>query len=228
MSKGVYLSVCAGVLCALAALSASAMDRGPAPRGEHAEPAYHEYLDPRYNHNHAYPSRGQIVRTLPPERIAVFDHGQHPYYQYRGVWYAPRRVGYAVVGPPIGVTVAVLPPFYTTVWFGGIPYYYANGTYYHWHENERSYEVVEPPNDSASTTAPAPQAEEVFVYPKNGQSSQQQSRDRYDCHRWAVTETHFDPTQSGGNVPEEQHANKSADYHRAETACLEGRGYSVK
>ncbi len=34
----------------------------------------------------------------------------------------------------------------------------------------------------------------AFVYPKAGQSEQQQSQDRYECHQWAVSQTGFDPS----------------------------------
>ena len=139
----------------------------------------------------------------------------------------------------------------------------------------------------------------VFAYPQNGQSADQQSRDRYECSLWAVHQTGFDP--SAPNVPpqyrvvasgpppgtgtaigaiagavigaaispgwdrgagavfggltgamigsasdaqrvqqnememtaqeQEQAAamsQKASDYRRAISACLEGRGYSVK
>ena len=39
-------------------------------------------------------------------------------------------------------------------------------------------------------------ASELFIYPNRGQSPEQQSRDRYDCHTWAVQQTGFDPTRS--------------------------------
>ncbi|MEZ5728547.1 MAG: hypothetical protein R3E48_11385 [Burkholderiaceae bacterium] len=43
----------------------------------------------------------------------------------------------------------------------------------------------------ASEPAPAQQAVsvEVFAYPKAGQSAEQQRKDRYECHLWAVRET---------------------------------------
>ena len=34
----------------------------------------------------------------------------------------------------------------------------------------------------------------AFAYPNAGQSEQQQSKDRYECHQWAVSQTGFDPT----------------------------------
>ncbi len=41
----------------------------------------------------------------------------------------------------------------------------------------------------------------VYAYPQNGQSADQQSRDRYECSLWAVQQTGFDP--SAPNVPPE-------------------------
>lgn len=37
-----------------------------------------------------------------------------------------------------------------------------------------------------------------FVYPKAGQSPEQQQRDDYACHQWAVQQTGFDPTHAVG------------------------------
>lgn len=64
----------------------------------------------------------------------------------------------------------------------------------------------------------------VFVYPRTGQSSDQQARDRYECYRFAVAQTGFDPMRSNSAVRSEQ----QSDYDRAQAACLEGRGYSVR
>ena len=45
---------------------------------------------------------------------------------------------------------------------------------------------------------PPPQANsDVFAYPQQGQSPEQQDRDRYDCHLWAVKQTGFDPSAPG-------------------------------
>ena len=51
----------------------------------------------------------------------------------------------------------------------------------------------------------------------------QQSRDRYECHRWAVGESGFDPA-GATYAPAAEVAN---GYRRAMAACLSGRGYSV-
>ncbi len=36
----------------------------------------------------------------------------------------------------------------------------------------------------------------IFIYPTRGQSPQQQDRDRYECHSWAVQQTGFDPSRA--------------------------------
>jgi hypothetical protein len=66
------------------------------------------------------------------------------------------------------------------------------------------------------------------VYPKNGQTDQQQATDRYECHSWAREQTGFDPTQPLGGVDQGQVDAARAQYQRAEGACLEGRGYTVR
>ncbi|HUO78643.1 MAG TPA: DUF6515 family protein [Steroidobacteraceae bacterium] len=186
----------------------------------------HTHYDARYAHNQAYPARGYTTRELPHGAYTVPYHGGH-YYYHGGVWYAPHGPRWVVVAPPFGVYVPFLPPFYTTVWFGGMPYYYANDAYYVWRDQERGYEVVEPPGEAnASTDPPAP--EDVFMYPRNGQSADQQASDRYECHRWAADQTGFDPTRQDGGVASGDAPARRAEYFRAMSACLEGRGYSVK
>ncbi len=32
-----------------------------------------------------------------------------------------------------------------------------------------------------------------FLYPKKGQSTEQQDKDKYECHKWAIGQTGFDP-----------------------------------
>jgi hypothetical protein len=34
-----------------------------------------------------------------------------------------------------------------------------------------------------------------YIYPSKGQNAQQQDRDQYECHTWAVQQTGFDPTK---------------------------------
>jgi len=37
--------------------------------------------------------------------------------------------------------------------------------------------------------------QEPFVYPSKGQTPEQQKKDRYECHTWAVQQTGFDSTR---------------------------------
>ena len=41
----------------------------------------------------------------------------------------------------------------------------------------------------------------LYIYSNKGPSPEQQSRDRYDCHLWAVQQTGIDPIQ-GGQCPQ--------------------------
>jgi hypothetical protein len=43
--------------------------------------------------------------------------------------------------------------------------------------------------------------QQLFIYPSQGQSPQQQSRDQYECHTWAVQQTGFDPTGPQAQAP---------------------------
>jgi opacity protein-like surface antigen len=68
----------------------------------------------------------------------------------------------------------------------------------------------------------------LSIYPKNGQSRDQQSADRYACHSWAVGQTGFDPTEPGNAASPSDLASRRSNYRRAMSACLEARGYSVR
>lgn len=183
-------------------------------------------LDKRYDHNRYYPPTGYRLPRL-PTGYRVLHYHDRPYYYYGGIWYLYTGVYFTVTMPPIGITVPILPPYYTTIWIGGVPYYYANGVYYIWQPVQRVYVVTDPPPASSVSEEPTEPAK-LFIYPRKGQSAEQQAKDRYECHAWAAKESGFDPTRAGGGVPVEQYVSKRDDYHRAMKACLEARGYSVK
>lgn len=217
----------AALLCACAALLSVAIataddDRGRGRDRSHAV----RYFDERHHHDRYYPPRG-VVFARPPRGNIIVNYRDRRYFYGGGIWYAPRGPRFVVIAPPIGAFVSVLPDFYTTVWFGGLPYFYANQTYYVWRERRGAYEVVEPPRD-AEAASESPPSDDLYIYPRNGQDSAQQARDRYECHRWAVDQTGFDPTRPGGGVPENESGARRAQYFRAMTACLEGRGYTVR
>jgi outer membrane lipoprotein SlyB len=52
--------------------------------------------------------------------------------------------------------------------------------------------------------APGPSAPitQVYFYPTKGQTTEQQSRDHYECYNWAMKQTNFDPSQS--SIPPER------------------------
>ena len=131
---------------------------------------------------------------------------------------------------PYWTYVGGLPWYASTLWWGGVPYYYADNTYFLWNDTAAQYQVVPPPpNAGDETGAPAPAAApELYVYPNAGQSAEQQATDRYECHRWAVDQTGFDPTRADGGVAPDAVADAASAYRRAEGACLQGRGYTVR
>jgi hypothetical protein len=135
-----------------------------------------------------------------------------------------------VVAPPPGLVISVLPPYYSTVWFGGVPYYYADNVYYSWQPDQNGYAVVDPPDNADAPSPPPPAADtpptDLMIYPKNGQSKEQQAADQYECNNWAKGQTGFDPTQPGGGVSGNVDAARN-NYDRAMSACLQGRGYQV-
>jgi hypothetical protein len=189
--------------------------------GRHATRPGHWY-DGAHGHRHHYPVSGWRVATVPRHAHWTHWHGGR-YGYWNGVWYRPYGAAYVVAYPPVGIVVAGLPAFATAVTIAGVGYLYANGVYYR-DRGDSSYEVVPAPEvvSTARNGGPA----RTFVYPKLGQSADTQASDEYECHRWAVDQTGFDPSaaaagQGSGPMPR-------SDYMRAQVACLEGRGYTVR
>jgi len=180
-------------------------------------PSPHWRFDDRYHHDHYYPAPGGVIGALPGGSISIGFGGDN-YFFNAGVWFRPAGGRFLVVAPPVGIVIPVLPPGYVTVTLGGMPYYYANGVYYSG-PGPQGYVVVQPPANAApqaSTpveTAPAGSPTEPIIYPRNGQSPGQTQADRQECNRWATTQ----PRSSDPTV-----------YVRAVTACMEGRGYTVR
>jgi len=82
-----------------------------------------------------------------------------------------------------------------------------------------------PAAPAGALAAGTPKVPKVFLYPKNGQSADQQARDRYDCYRFAVAQSGFDPMRTTGSAPAPA-SEQQSDFDRAQGACFEGRGYS--
>ncbi len=176
------------------------------------------------------PGLGQVVRQPP--------HGAFPapwqgveYRHFEGAWYRPGPRGWVVVSPPVGVWVQGLPPWAVTVVIGGVAYWAVDAVYYR--ARDGGYEVVPAP---VAGTAPATgSAPRQFVYPRQGQTASQQASDEYECHRWAVGQSEFDPSALAGTLTPEAAASsvrpeaaRRDDYLRARAACLEGRGYTIR
>lgn len=239
-SRSAHALLRATVLAALAASAASLPTVASAAAGRDARPAA----------SHASTYRATPVRSANAYHRASYPrygyYGWRPGYYgvgYRGGYYGSRYwYGW---GPAIGVTVPLLPLGYTSLWIGGTPYYYANDVYYV--RGVNGYRVVEPPivddvtwHDtprepaSGGFSAPTPSyakpaapaavptpTDELSITPRNNQSATQRSFDRIDCERAAITQTGYDPSAGG-------EALRKAEYVRNVSACLEGKGYTVK
>ena len=158
-------------------------------------------------------------------------YGSHGYYGGR-YGYGRWRGGWNGFG--FGLYVPFLPWGYETLWWGGVPYYYANDDYYLWDDSVGEYQEVQPPAgppqaapDGVSGPSDLTATAHLFAYPKGGQSPEQQARDRDECRHWAQSQTGFDSMQAQTNEANDSTAKRQG-YLRAEAACLEGRNYSVK
>lgn len=174
-----------------------------------------------------------------------YRRGYYPYYRYDSGWYRPYGWGGFYSGLSIGLMVPFLPFGYSTIWYSGAPYYYADDVYYTGVPG-RGYRVVSPPvteyivkdepGPAPVVAAPPvigsptpkyaqPPQGQLYAYPKNGQSATQSTFDRIECERWGSGQTGFNPTSAGQTAEDAQRRN---NYQRAVSACLEGRGYTVK
>jgi hypothetical protein len=117
-----------------------------------------------------------------------------------------------------GLLYDSLPFYYSTNWWGGVPYYYANDNYYQSNGPAVQYEPVPAPESIANQVTAQSADLNLFAYPTNGQTAAQQAADRAECQKWATSQTGIDSPP----------ASKRQDYLRAQAACLQGRGYSVK
>jgi len=201
--------------------------RSPAPPPD-ARTRYDRYRHDRYRHDRyvlpppAFHPRGYRYDRLPGahHRVEVHDRA---YFYFDGMFLEPHLGAYVVVGAPLGARVPFLPAGYVSFFAGPRRYFYVNATYYLWEPDAYDYLVVEAPEgaDEARATGSA-EADGLFVYPARGQSDEGLAQDRFECHEWAVDQTGYDPTLAAPG------SKGRADYLRAVTACLEGRGYTVR
>jgi Family of unknown function (DUF6515) len=143
--------------------------QGAEERAEDQTEPYRKHRDTRHRHDHVYPDRGAIVRSVPRGAFVV-NYAGLSYRFHDGVWFEPRGPAFMVVEPPIGVMVPTLPSFATSVAHGGEAYLYVSGTFYLPRPERGGYEVVNDPGEvmpfdragavvgAAPSTAPAPSA----------------------------------------------------------------------
>jgi hypothetical protein len=175
--------------------------------------------------------------------------GYHGFYGYRGSYGSGWGLG-------LGLYLPVLPWYYTTFWWDGLPYYDVENDYYLWDPDADEYEQVQPPPQVAEQAQNGQQEQngqlsqappQLYAYPKKGQTAQQQATDKRECSSWASAQTGLNPATDAaataqiapGNAKPDQggaaaNANTPAtaqqwqNYLRAEGACLEARGYTVE
>jgi hypothetical protein len=184
-----------------------------------------------------------------------YGYGYRGGYGYRPAWGGGYWHGgfwpAAYYGWSYPLFLGFLPAVYATYWWGGIPYYYVDNVYYTWNAADNGYVAADPPpaadgysddvnaaaaagpagGNAAADNAPPDVAQGaqsnlgIIAYPRNGQSEQQQSTDKFQCHTWAKGQAGFDPSsQSSSNAS----ASARSAYGRAMSACLEARGYTVR
>ncbi|WP_027592639.1 DUF6515 family protein [Pseudomonas sp. LAIL14HWK12:I7] len=167
---------------------------------------------------------GQTIDRFPDPYWKVPYRG-HDYFYSGGYWYRPHGGSYIVVAPPYGARVEYLPAYAREVWLGGALFFLVADTYYQYLADSREYVVVNPPMAAPAPVpmAPAGGGYDVVAYPMYGQGQEQQEQDRYQCHRWAVSQSGFDPATAAYAPP----LNVTDTYRRALGACFSGRGYSI-
>ncbi|EIK60468.1 glycine zipper family protein [Pseudomonas lactis] len=167
---------------------------------------------------------GYVIDRFPDRNYRVPYRGQD-YFFSGGYWYRPQGPRYVVVTPPYGIRVHYLPDYAREVWVGGSLLFLAAGAYYAYEQSTQQYVVVQPPTQVPSPP-PTPQGNgyDVVAYPANGQSPAQVQQDGYDCYRWAVQQSGFDPR----TVTYAPDPAVVQTYRQAQGNCLGSRGYQVQ
>ena len=166
---------------------------------------------------------GHVIDRFPERNYRVPYRGDDYFYS-GGYWYRPRGPHYVVVRPPYGIRVSYLPDYAREMWVGGSLFFLAAGAYYSYESTTREYVVVPQPMGVSDQPPPAASnGYDVLAYPTNGQSQQQIDQDGYECYRWAVEQSGFDPrAMTYQPTPEVVQA-----YRQAQGNCLASRGYQV-
>ena len=169
-----------------------------------------------------------------PFGYATYYWGGNPYYYYDGGYYSwdPDYNGYVATDPPPVADTAAssgsdeAPP--PSDAGQSQSYDVQPQTYAPPPTNPNNVVTSPPPAASPPVSSTAPRGNwgggvsDIIAYPRNGQNDQQTSTDKFECHKWSVAQTGFDPTRSI-NLQ-----GTAMDYRRAMGACLDARGYTVR
>lgn len=192
----------------LALISATSLTSNAAPTGHRDANKPHKAV------------KHPALKVLPKRHHRITHQGR-PYYVHAGQWYHQTKGVFVAINAPIGAIISALPNGYITIGVGINRYFHFGGVFYK--AISSGYVVIpEPVEATAIKENTAPGINKLIIYPAEGQSEQQKSRDKYECHEWARTDTGYDPT-SAQSAPQ-----LKFDYQRAMTACLEARKYVVK
>lgn len=52
-------------------------------------------------------------------------------------------------------------------------------------------------------------ADEVYVFPADGQSAEQQEKDKFECYQWAAEQSGYDPVADSSGAPDLASADKT-------------------
>ncbi|AZF07488.1 DUF6515 family protein [Pseudomonas sp. R5-89-07] len=203
---------------------------GPGSRpGDNGRPGDHRWPGRPDGHGNGWGAGpqyrpGYVVDRFPDRNYRVPYRGQDYFYS-GGYWYRPQGPRYVVVTPPYGIRVQYLPDYAREVWVGSSLFFLAAGAYYAYESSTAQYVVVQPPT-AVPAPQPAPQGNgyDVVAYPANGQSPAQVQQDGYDCYRWAVQQSGFDPR----TVTYAPDPAVVQTYRQAQGNCLSSRGYQVQ
>jgi len=178
------------------------------------------YDDRRHDRRNRYLKFRLGMRILSlPARYHRVTIGRSIYFYSDGVYYVQQGSAYIVVRGPIGARVGILPYGFRSIYVGPRRYFLVNSTYYIYAPATNDYVVVTKPETTGSEVT---QSKDPIIYPASGQSEEQLDQDRYECHRWALDKSGFDPSLS--RAVDDKNSDK---YYRSLEACLNGRGYTL-
>lgn len=116
---------------------------------------------------------------------------------------------------------AGLPDDARPIWIGDQRYFLARDTWFMASGSHHRYTPVPAPREVQMVGA---NMFDIIAYPINDQDLRQQQQDRGLCHRWAIDQSGFDPTNT--LLPPSR--MQTDTYRRALAACLAGKDYSVQ